>query len=70
MEEQIKSDFNIHKMCRSCLMETDEELNEIFGQQDAPEAINLSQLLLQLTANIQVTKRIPFVTELLVRKLE
>lgn len=54
MEEPIKSNLNINKMCRSCLMETDEEMSEIFGQQDSQESLSLHQILLQLTANIQV----------------
>lgn len=53
MEEQIKRDFNITKMCRSCLMETEDEMSDLF-QQDSPESLNLQQILLQLTANIQV----------------
>lgn len=55
MEEAIKRDLNIDKMCRSCLMETDEEMNEIFTQQESPDTLSLQQILMQLTANIQVT---------------
>lgn len=54
MEEAIKRDLNIDKMCRSCLMESDEEMNEIFLQLDSPETLSLQQILMQLTANIQV----------------
>lgn len=54
MEEPIKNNLTINKMCRSCLMETDEEMSEIFGQQDSIE-LSLHQILLQLTANIQVS---------------
>lgn len=54
MEEQIKRDFNISKMCRSCLTETGDEMSEIFGQQNTPETLNLQQILSQLTTNIQV----------------
>jgi hypothetical protein len=54
MDEQIKRDFNINKMCRSCLIETDEEMSEIFGDQNSPESINLHQILMQLAANVQV----------------
>lgn len=58
MEEiaDIKSDFNIGKMCRTCLLETEDEMHEIFGnsQQEA-DALALSQVLLQLTGNVQVT---------------
>lgn len=52
----MKRDLNIDKMCRSCLMESDEEMNEIFTQQDSPETLNLQQILMQLTANIQVSR--------------
>lgn len=54
MEEPIKRNLNVNKMCRSCLMETEEEMSEIFGQQDSQESLSLHQILLQLTANIQV----------------
>lgn len=54
MEEAIKRDLNIDKMCRSCLMETDEDMNEIFTQQESPDTLSLQQILMQLTANIQV----------------
>lgn len=54
MEEAIRPDFNIEKMCRSCLMESEEEMIEIFTQQNSPETLNLQQILMQLTANIQV----------------
>lgn len=55
MDEAIKRDLNIDKMCRSCLLEADEEMSEIFTQQDSPETLSLQQILMQLTANIQVT---------------
>lgn len=54
MEEEIKKDFNINKMCRSCLSEPGDEMSEIFGQQDSPETLNLQQILQQITTNIQV----------------
>lgn len=54
MEEPIKSNLNISKMCRSCLLESEEEMSEIFVQQDSPESLTLQQILLNLTPNIQV----------------
>lgn len=59
MEEisDIKRDFNIGKMCRTCLQETEDEMHEIFGSlQQEPDALTLNQVLLQLTGNIQVNK--------------
>ena len=59
MEElsDIKRDFNIDKMCRTCLQETEDEMHEIFGSiQQESDAMNLNQVLLQLTGNIQVNK--------------
>lgn len=57
MEEisDIKRDFNINKMCRTCLLETEDEMHEIFGNslQEA-DALALNQVLLQLTGNVQV----------------
>lgn len=59
MEEisDIKRDFNINKMCRTCLLETDDEMHEIFGNSQ-PDALtlNLNQVLLQVSANIQVNE--------------
>lgn len=53
----IKRDFNISKMCRTCLQETEDEMHEIFGGlQQETEALTLKQVLLQLTGNIQVNK--------------
>lgn len=60
MEEisDIKRDFNIGKMCRSCLMETEDEMHEIFGSvEQEPDALLLFQVLLQVSANIQVSLR-------------
>ena len=57
MEEisDIKRDFNIGKMCRTCLLETEDEMHEIFGNsQQEPDALALNQVLLQLTGNVQV----------------
>lgn len=57
MEEisDIKRDFNIDKMCRTCLQETEDEMHEIFGSiQQEPDALSLNQVLLNLTGNIQV----------------
>lgn len=61
MEEisDMKRDFNIDKMCRTCLQETEDEMHEIFGsiqQEQSGDALTLNQVLLQLTGNIQVTK--------------
>ena len=57
MEEisDIKRDFNISKMCRTCLLEAEDEMQEIFinSQQEA-EALSLSQILQQLSGNVQV----------------
>lgn len=58
MEEisDIKRDFNINKMCRTCLLETEDEMHEIFGSSlQEPDAMALNQVLLQLTGNVQVT---------------
>lgn len=57
MEEvsDIKRDFNINKMCRTCLLETEDEMHEIFGNSlQESDALNLNQVLLQLTPNVQV----------------
>lgn len=56
MEEisDIKRDFNIDKMCRTCLQETDDEMHEIFGGVQQENALTLNQVLLNLTGNIQV----------------
>ena len=54
MEEQIKRDFNINRMCRSCLTEAGDDMSEIFGHQDSPDTLNLHQILMQLTTNVQV----------------
>lgn len=59
MEEisDIKRDFNIGKMCRTCLLETEDEMHEIFANsQQESDALALNQVLLQLTANVQVNK--------------
>jgi hypothetical protein len=56
MEElsDIKRDFNIGKMCRTCLMETEDEMHEIFGNSHLEaDALALNQLLLQLSTNVQ-----------------
>jgi hypothetical protein len=54
MEEHMKRDFNIQRMCRSCLTEAGDDMSEIFGHQDSPDTLNLHQILMQLTTNIQV----------------
>lgn len=57
MEEisDIKRDFNISKMCRTCLQETEDEMHEIFASfLQESDALTLNQVLLQLTGNIQV----------------
>ena len=54
MEEQTKRDFNINRMCRSCLTEAGDDMSEIFGHQDTPDTLNLHQILMQLTTNVQV----------------
>lgn len=59
MEEisDIKRDFNISKMCRTCLLETEDEMQEIFGNlQQEPDALSLNQVLLHITSNVQVNK--------------
>ncbi|KAL7010768.1 hypothetical protein ACKWTF_016866 [Chironomus riparius] len=53
MEEHIKRDFNINRMCRSCLTEAGDDMSEIFGHQDSPDTLNLHQILMQLTTNVQ-----------------
>lgn len=61
MEEisDIKRDFNISKMCRTCLLETEDEMHEIFGiSQQESDALTLNQVLLQLTGNIQVSRSV------------
>jgi hypothetical protein len=58
MEEisDIKRDFNIGKMCRVCLTETDDEMHEIFTNSDEePDALSIYQLLMQLTGKVQVS---------------
>ena len=54
MEEQAKRNFDTNITCRSCLKEAGDEMSEIFGHPDSPEALNLYQILMQLTSNIQV----------------
>lgn len=57
MEEisDIKRDFNISKMCRTCLLETEDEMHEIFAtSQQEPDAITLNEILQQLSGNVQV----------------
>lgn len=56
MEEisDIKRDFNISKMCRTCLMETEDDMHEIFTNPPEPDALSLNQVLQQVSANIQV----------------
>jgi hypothetical protein len=56
MEESsdIKRDFIISKMCRTCLLETDEEMHDIFGAQQISEQLTLNQILLQVSGNVQV----------------
>lgn len=57
MEEisDIKRDFNISRMCRSCLIETDEEMIEIFSNSDESNSLNLSQVLKLISTNVQVS---------------
>lgn len=53
----IKRDFNISKMCRTCLLETEDEMQAIFGNfQQEPDVLSLNQVLLHITANVQVNK--------------
>lgn len=48
----IKQSFNLSRMCRSCLKESqDEEMIEIF---DSTGNQNLHQILMSLTSSIQV----------------
>lgn len=51
----IKRDFNTSKMCRSCLLETEDEMNEIFGFCRGQEEISINQILINL-ASVQVNK--------------
>lgn len=58
MEEisDIKRDFNIGKMCRTCLAETDDDMHEIFtNSQEEPDALSINQLLMQLAGKVQVS---------------
>lgn len=49
----VKQDFNVTKMCRTCLIETDDEMQEIFGEQPTDtEVLTILQVL--LSANILV----------------
>lgn len=52
----IKRDFNTSKMCRSCLLETEDEMNEIFGFCRGQEEISINQILINL-ASVQVNKK-------------
>lgn len=56
MEEisDTKRDFNISKMCRTCLLETEDEMHEIFGNSQETDSLSINQVLLQLTGNVQV----------------
>lgn len=56
MEEisDTKRDFNIGKMCRTCLLETEDEMHEIFGNSQESDSLSINQVLLQLTGNVQV----------------
>lgn len=57
MEEisDVKRDFNIGRMCRTCLLETEDEMHEIFlNLQQEADALTLNQILLQLSGNVQV----------------
>lgn len=57
MEEisDVKRDFTTAKMCRTCLVETDDEMHEIFlGLEQEPDALTINQILLQLSVNVQV----------------
>lgn len=58
-EEESKHtvNFNLNKMCRSCLKESEEdEMYQIFENINGAENIKLHQILMSLTASIQVSK--------------
>lgn len=58
MEEisDIKRDFNISKMCRTCLLETEDEMHELFlNSQQEQDALTLNQVLSQIAGSIQVS---------------
>lgn len=51
----IKMKFNLQRMCRSCLKESEEdEMSEIFDNISGTENLKLQQILLSLTSSIQV----------------
>lgn len=58
----IKQDFNVSKMCRTCLIETDDEMQEIFGETPDTEVLSILQVL--LSANILVRSKHSFLVGL------
>lgn len=64
MEEMsdVKRGFTTAKMCRTCLVETEDEMQEIFlGSDQEPDALTINQILLQLSVNVQVfIDQLPF----------
>lgn len=50
------NNFNIKRMCRTCLKDSGEDMNEIFvpNSQRGASAMTLYQILQQLSGNVQV----------------